>query len=150
MGGSGTGRWPGMWGNVSVAVESEGGFWLVLALMLLLFPLSMTAGVILAAAVHEMGHILAIRLSGGRIRRLVLRPGGATIHAEPMGPGRELVCALAGPAAGALTAALWRVFPELALAGLVQTVFNLLPVYPLDGGRAWRAIRMMIGKGLRK
>jgi len=33
----------------------------------------------------------------------------------------------------------WRAFPELAAAGLVQTVFNLLPLPFLDGGRAIRA-----------
>ena len=130
-----------MWGRASVAVETAGGFWLVLALMLLLFPLTVTAGVLLAAAVHELGHILAIRITGGRVRRLVLGPGGATLEVDPMEPGRELICTLAGPAAGALTILAWRCFPELALAGAVQTVFNLLPVFPLDGGRAIRAAR---------
>lgn len=135
----GTGLWPGMWGCASVAVETEGGFWLLTALMNLLFPVRFTAGVFLAAAIHETGHILAIRFRGGRIRRLVLGAGGARLVTDPMDPVRELVCALAGPAAGALTIAAWRFFPELALVGLVQTAFNLLPVYPLDGGRAWRA-----------
>ena len=138
-----------MWGRVSVAVESEGGFWLVLAMMILLFPFSVTAGIVMAAAVHEMGHILAIRISGGRVRRLVLRSGGATLQTDPMTPGRELFCALAGPAAGMLTLTLWRIFPEISVAGLIQTVFNLLPIYPLDGGRVRRAAGELfwIGRG---
>lgn len=119
-----------------MAIETEGGFWLVLAMMGLLFPVQVTAGVLLAAAVHECGHMLAIRLTGGKVRRLLLHAGGARLETAPMGPGQELLCALAGPVAGVLTVLLWRWFPELALAGLVQTVFNLLPVYPLDGGRA--------------
>ena len=53
--------------------------------------------------------------------------------ADPMGRGAELLCTLAGPVAGGLTVLLWRWYPELAVAGLVQTVFNLLPVPPLDG-----------------
>lgn len=126
-----------------MAVETEGGFWLVLALAVLLFPVPVTAGIVTAAAVHELGHLAALRLAGIRVRRLTLHAAGARLETDPMGPGEELCCALAGPVAGALTMVLWRSFPELALAGLVQTAFNLLPVYPLDGGRAWRAARAL-------
>ena len=129
-----------MWGRASVAVETAGGFWLVLALMLLLFPLTVTAGVLLAALVHELGHILAIRLTGGRVRGLWLHAGGARIETAPMEPGQAILCALAGPGAGALTMLARTWFPELAVAGLVQTVFNLIPVYPLDGGQVARNI----------
>lgn len=121
-------------------LRAEAGFWLVSALMLLLFPLRFLLGVLLAAAVHECGHLLAIRLVGGQVRCIRLRPGGASIEAAPMEPGKEALCALAGPAAGALTVLAWRSFPELALAGLVQTIFNLIPIYPLDGGRVARNI----------
>lgn len=121
-------------------IEADAGFWLVLAMALLLFPLRFLAGVLIAAAVHECGHLLAIRRTGGRVRRIGLHAGGVRIVTDPMEPGREALCALAGPAAGALTLFAWRVFPELALAGLVQTAFNLLPIYPLDGGRAVRNI----------
>ena len=121
-------------------VEIEGGFWLVLALMLLLFPLRFLAGVLMAALVHECGHLLAIRLTGGQVLAVRLHGGGARIETTPMEPGQEVICALAGPGMGALTIFAWRVFPELALAGLAQTVFNLIPVYPLDGGRVVRNI----------
>lgn len=116
-------------------VESEAGFWLVLGLMLLLFPFRFLLGVLLAALVHELGHLIAIWVIGGRIRRIELRAPGARIVTDPMRPRVEALCALAGPGAGALCVFAWRWFPELALAGLVQTAFNLLPVYPLDGWR---------------
>lgn len=116
-------------------VRAEGGFFLVLALMLLLFPLRFLAGVLLAAAIHECAHLLVIRWTGGRVLGMELRAFGARIVTEPMEPGREALCALAGPAAGALTVLAWRWFPEMAAAGLGQTVFNLIPVYPLDGWR---------------
>ena len=121
-------------------VRTEAGFWLVLGLMVLLFPMRFLAGVLAAASVHELGHILAVRLLGGRVLGIRLRACGARIEASPMEPGRAAVCALAGPAAGAMTVLAWKWFPELALAGLVQTVFNLIPLYPLDGGRALRNI----------
>ena len=121
-------------------ISADRGFFPVLALMLLLFPVRFLAGVLLAALIHELGHILAVKLTGGRVLSVRLRAGGARIEASPLPPGRAAFCALAGPAAGALTIFAYKVFPELALAGLVQTVFNLLPVYPLDGGRALRNI----------
>lgn len=122
-------------------LEVKPGFWIVAALWLLLFPVRFAAGVWTAAAVHEAGHVLAIYLTGGRIRGFELRADGARIVTAPMGPGAELVCALAGPVAGGCTLLLWRWFPEAAVAGLLQTVFNLLPIYPLDGGRAVAAVR---------
>ena len=127
-----------MWARRSVDID--GGFWPVLGLMLLLFPLRFLVGVLLAAFIHELGHLLALKLAGGRVLSIRLRSCGARIEAAPMPPGRTALCALAGPAAGALTIFAYKTFPELALAGLVQTVFNLLPVYPLDGGRALRNI----------
>ena len=116
-------------------VESEAGFWLVLGLMLLLFPFRFLLGVLLAALVHELGHLIAIRLTGGRVQRIELRAPGARIVTDPMLPRVEALCAMAGPGAGALCVLAWRWFPELALAGLAQTAFNLLPVSPLDGWR---------------
>ena len=121
-------------------VRADGGFWLVLGLMCLLFPVRFLAGVLLVAAVHELGHLIAIRLTGGRVRLIRLQAFGARIETAPMEPGREILCALAGPMAGALAILAWRVYPELAAAGIVQTVFNLIPVYPLDGGRVARNI----------
>ena len=121
-------------------ISADRGFFPVLALMLLLFPLRFLVGVLLAALIHELGHLLALKIAGGRVLSIRLRSFGARIEAAPMSPGRTAFCALAGPAAGALTFFARNSFPELALAGLVQTVFNLLPVYPLDGGRAVRNI----------
>ena len=123
-----------------MVIETDGGFWIVLGLMVLLFPVRILAGILLAALLHEAGHILSLWLCGGRVRRIALRIGGAKIEAAPLSPGRELLCILAGPFAGALTIFAWRVFPELTVAGLVQTVFNLLPLPNQDGGRALRNI----------
>ena len=135
----------GMWARRSGVIETDGGFWIVLSLMVLLFPFRVLAGLILAAAVHEMGHILALWICGGQVTRISLRAGGARIEAAPLTQGRELICILAGPAAGALTILAWRVFPQLALAGLLQTFFNLLPLPDLDGGRALRNICCKLG-----
>ena len=121
-------------------VRVEGGVWIVLGLAVLLLPLRVLLGIVLAAAVHELGHLTAMYFLGVPVLGINLHPGGARIEAGPMEPGEEVICALAGPVAGAMTIFAWKWFPELAVVGLVQTVFNLIPVYPLDGGRVARNI----------
>ena len=121
-------------------VRVEGGAWIVLGLAVLLLPLRVLLGVVLAAAVHEIGHLTAMYFLGVPVLGIVFRPSGARIEAGPMEPGVEVICALAGPVAGAVTIFAWKWFPELAVAGLVQTVFNLIPIYPLDGGQVARNI----------
>ena len=123
-----------------MVIETDGGFWIVLGLMGLLFPVRALAGILLAAAIHEAGHLLALMLCGGTAHRIRLHIGGAKIEAAPLSPGRELLCILAGPGFGALTVLAWKRFPELAAAGLLQTIYNLLPLPNLDGGRALRNI----------
>ena len=92
----------------------------------------------MAAAFHELCHILAIRLCGGHVISLTVGAGGMVMETEPMTPGREILCALAGPAGSLLLVLLYSIFPLLAFCGLIQGCFNLLPLYPLDGGRALR------------
>ena len=112
----------------------------MLGLAVLLLPLRVLLGIVLAAAVHELGHLTAMYFLGVPVLGIVFLPSGARIEAGPMEPGVEVICALAGPVAGAVTIFAWKWFPELAEAGLVQTVFNRIPVYPLDGGRVARNI----------
>ena len=121
-------------------VRVEGGVGIVLGLAVLLLPLRVLLGIVLATAVHELGHLAAMYFLGVPVLGINLHPGGARIEAGPMEPGEEILCALAGPVAGAVTIFAWKWFPELALAGLVQTVFNLIPIYPMDGGRVARNI----------
>lgn len=108
------------------------------ALLVLLLPLSWLLAALAAAAFHELCHVLSIRLLGGKVLGLHIGPGGAVIETELPGKGKELLCALAGPAGSLLLLSLCRILPKLAICAGVQGLFNLLPVYPLDGGRALR------------
>lgn len=102
----------------------------------------------LAAIEHECAHAFAARRYGFRLNRIVLMPYGAVISGEVsgMGASEEVMVALAGPITNLLTGlaftALWWFFPETypfteAAATISYSLFfvNLLPAYPLDGGR---------------
>ena len=107
-----------------------------LAVLLLVVPLPWILAAVTAAGLHELGHILAVLALGGRIHSLKIRSFGAQLLASPMTPVRELVCILAGPGTSLLLMCALRWMPEVAVCGMIQGLFNLIPVYPLDGGRA--------------
>ena len=94
---------------------------------------------LLAAAVHEGGHLAVLCLTGGQSRRLVLNASGAVLlcHLPPDSLARAAVC-LAGPAASLLltAGAGYAGFYRLAGASALLGLFNLLPLPPLDGGMA--------------
>jgi stage IV sporulation protein FB len=111
---------------------------------------------------HEFGHILMARRYGVRTPDVTLLPIGGVARLEriPEKPGQELAVAIAGPIvnlaiAGVLVLAIGssaldightesfdpsNILPRLALANLILAAFNLLPAFPMDGGRALRAL----------
>lgn len=116
----------------------SGGFCFGLAAFLLLVPLQWSTACILAALFHELCHYWAICLLAGKRTSIRLFSYAAHMPLPEMGAGREVLCALAGPAGGFLLLFTARWFPQFAICGAIQSVYNLLPIYPLDGGRALR------------
>ena len=124
--------------------EYSPGVCILLAVLCLTVPSDWIAAAFFAALVHEVCHILAVFLTGGRIESMMISERGAVMDAAPMTSGRELICILAGPAGSLGLMAFCRYFPKTALCGLVQGAYNLLPIYPLDGGQAVSCILDMI------
>ena len=106
------------------------------AFAVLTVPLDWFLSALCAAVFHELCHIWAIKILGGKILGIHVCISGTIIETEIHGRWEELLSALAGPAGSLLLLTLCHVFPKLAICACVQGVFNLLPVYPLDGGRA--------------
>ncbi|MFO0959696.1 MAG: site-2 protease family protein [Isosphaeraceae bacterium] len=117
---------------------------------------------------HEFGHVLATRQVGGRADKVVLWPlGGLAFATPPARPWATLWSVAAGPLVnvalapiliglaiggawmpeGALPPDLGRLFVAVAIFNIVMLVFNLLPIYPLDGGQIFQALLWrMIGR----
>jgi Zn-dependent protease len=116
------------------------------------FGWQFAVGFVALLLVHEMGHVIALRREGIKASAPMFIPFlGAVISARSLGDNAtaEARVGLAGPILGSIGAAacilvwhatgndLWR---ALAFTGFFLNLFNLLPVVPLDGGRAMAAM----------
>lgn len=125
----------------------EASAWLLLALLILTLPLRWVLAALLAAAFHELCHLGMLRLFSVPVHFLCIRAGGAVLDTGPMTEKEELLCAMAGPCGSFLLLLLVHIFPRMALCGLVQGLYNLIPLGDLDGARIARsAIRLLPGK----
>lgn len=107
--------------------------WLALGILLLPMNWLLAAGI--AVAVHELFHLAAMKWLGVRTFGMSVGSGGCLLETEPMESWKELICAGAGPLGSFTLLLLARWFPRLAICGGIQGLYNLLPLYPLDGGR---------------
>lgn len=116
------------------------GFAAALCLLRLLAEPRVFYAFLAAAAAHEAGHVMAIYLVGGKVIKLRLGMCDAKIETQGLGYRQEIFCALAGPGMSVLVClALRKAYATCAAISLLLGLFNAMPVYPLDGGRALRA-----------
>ncbi len=116
------------------------------------FGWTFAAGFVVLILVHEMGHVIELRRLGIKASPPMFIPFlGAVISAKSLGDNAlaEARVGLAGPILGSIGAAIciviWHatgndLFRALAFTGFFLNLFNLLPVVPLDGGRAMAAM----------
>ena len=122
----------------------------------LIFPL------FFCIVLHEYGHALMARHFGIGTRSITLSPLGGIAQLERMSrsPWEEFWIAIAGPAVNVVIAAIlgtgllvyalldpgfqnvlwWRALGIIFLVNIVLVIFNLLPAFPMDGGRVFRAL----------
>ena len=124
-------------------VQVTGGFVLLTAWFVLANGWEPLVTVLGAAVFHELGHWTVLHLLGAKAAALWLSVLGAAMEVDSgrLSYGGELAAVLAGPAANLLAALVLTAlggerWPAAVGANLVLCAFNLLPVRPLDGGRA--------------
>lgn len=114
-------------------------FWFFAMIALTVWLGENAVRLLLAAAVHECGHLAAVFFYGGRVEEMRLGALGARIRprfALSLSVSAERVMLAAGPAAGILAgiAALLFGKERFALLSIGLSLFNLLPLPGLDGG----------------
>ena len=118
----------------------------------LIFGWTFAVGFVLLLLLHELGHVIQLRREGIEASAPMFIPFlGAVISAKSLGgdAAAEARVGLAGPILGSISSliplALWAATGDdfwraLAYIGFFLNLFNLLPVLPLDGGRAMAAL----------
>lgn len=101
---------------------------------------ALVAVFLLASLLHELGHILAVKLLGAQIRHLTLSCAGAELTLLGEGSyGRDLLLCISGPTVN-LVLALWTENDLFAGVNLLLGMLNLMPIRGLDGGNALYAV----------
>ncbi len=133
-----------------------------------LFGIIVITLLFMVVTLHELGHSFAAQHYGVPVKRIVLLPIGGVAQLErmPSKPIQEFVIAIAGPAVNVFLAVLLAavafvlqipladgflhteltfqsIFAYIFIYNIILAVFNLLPAFPMDGGRVLRALMAM-------
>lgn len=103
-----------------------------LSILIYLQP-RLSLGFLWAAAIHELGHVIALHLLKKPPTHLTLHGLGASMEIPALGYGQAVLAYAAGPAASLLLGLYGRLFPVTGILSLCLGLFNLLPICGLDG-----------------
>lgn len=111
-----------------------------------LLRVGIMAAIFFCVILHELGHSLVAQRLGIRVSQITLYPiGGIAQLTQQPDPKREICITIAGPLVNLVIGLILLPFASnelvrtLALANFVLFFFNLLPAFPMDGGRLLRA-----------
>ena len=124
-------------------IELNGVFYIGLALSFVLIPIRWVFAWFVASFVHELCHLIALRIFRCDVKTIRFGIFGAVITGAPMSDFPAIICSLAGPIGSFLLCFLSRWIPRIAVCGLIQCVYNLIPIQPLDGSKILERILSM-------
>ena len=116
-------------------LKVDSRIYIFLAVLLFLIPLKWLAAWVTAICFHELMHVFVVKLYGGSIRNFSVDLGGANMECVALTEKAYLLSVLAGPIGGLALVLLGCWLPRVAICSWLLSVYNLLPVLPLDGGR---------------
>ena len=130
--------------NISINIRTE--IYYLLCIGVLILPLKFMAYWLISVLVHEFFHYIAIIILGGHIYQLNISIFGMKMDTSPLSNNQEIICAIAGPLGGLLLCFLTIThFPLLGLLSLAHSVYNMIPLFPLDGGRVLHGLIRFTG-----
>ena len=128
---------------MKIRIDISGDSCFFLALLCMTLPLNWIIAMVFAGFFHELCHALTLMLLGGTIYRIRIGLTSTIMDISDLNTWKELICALAGPVGSLLLLSMVHYAPYTALCGLIHGLYNLLPLYPLDGGRMLYCILKM-------
>ena len=126
--------------NDSVRITVKANTYVYFVLLLFLIPIPWLLAWATAVFFHELSHCAAVRILGGNIYQMTIGIGGMDMQTSPLTDRRHFIAIFSGPVGGFLPVLFARQMPRLAVCCWILTLYNLLPLLPLDGGRMWEIL----------
>lgn len=116
------------------------GFYLMLACTFMLIPFKWFCAWVIAVIIHELSHIIALKIMGVQIYNISAYWNGVWIQTEQLSGWYSVVSAISGPIGSLMLLFLLPIVPRTAVCAGIHAAYNLLPIYPSDGGRVLYSI----------
>ena len=133
-----------VWKQIKIRIEPHFLIWV--ALLFAMIPVRFVLSALAAALFHEMCHITALKFLKYPVLDISIGGFGAKIHTVGLSGWDEVFIALAGPLGGLMLIPFAKWIPAISLFAFIQSLYNLIPVYPMDGGRVLRCILEIMGR----